>query len=80
LDEVEKALEAAMQVPIAVGGTDDRIVVWLESREAKLLDQVREIIRQRYGVHPSMSGLQLVEQLPYLSSGKKDYGALLRPS
>jgi acyl-CoA synthetase (AMP-forming)/AMP-acid ligase II len=78
LDEVEQALQAAFQVPLAVGGTDDRLVVWLESPEATLLDQAREFVRQQYAIHPTMTRLQLVEQLPLLPSGKKDYGSLLR--
>lgn len=78
LDEVEQALQAALHVPLAVGGTDDRLVVWLEGQEAALLDQVREFVRQQFAIHPTMTRLQLVEQLPLLPSGKKDYGALLR--
>jgi hypothetical protein len=52
-------------------------VVWLESQEAALLDQVREFVRQQFAIHPTMTRLQLVEQLPLLPSGKKDYVALL---
>ena len=79
LDEVEQALQAALQLPLAVGGTDDRLVVWLEGQNATHLDQVREFVRQQYAIHPTMTRLQLVEQLPLLPNGKKDYGALLRP-
>jgi long-chain acyl-CoA synthetase len=79
LDEVEQALQAALDVPLAVGGADDRLVIWLEGQDSTLLDLVRQIIRQKYGIHPTMARLQLVEQLPYLSSGKKDYSALMRP-
>lgn len=78
LDEVEQALQAALNVPLAVGGTDDRLVVWLQGQEAALLDQVREFVRQQFAIHPTMTRMQLVEQLPLLPSGKKDYGALLR--
>jgi hypothetical protein len=35
-------------------------------------------VRQQYAIHPTMTRLQLVGQLPLLSSGKKDYSALLR--
>jgi long-chain acyl-CoA synthetase len=79
LDEVEQALQAVLQVPLAVGGTDDQLVVWLEGQNATLLDQVREFVRQQYAIHPTMTRLQLVEQLPLLPSGKNDYGALLLP-
>lgn len=78
LDEVEQALQVALQVPLAVGGADDRLVVWLESQHAALLDQAQEFVRRQYQIHPTMTRLQLVEQLPLLPSGKKDYGALLR--
>lgn len=79
LDEVEQALQARLEVPVAVGGTDDRLVVWIESQDAALLDQVREHVRQQYAIHPTMTRLQLVEQLPLLPTGKKDYSALLHP-
>jgi long-chain acyl-CoA synthetase len=79
LDEVEQALQAELEVPLAVGGSDDRLVVWLEGQDSTLLDLVRQIIRQKYAIHPTMTRLQLVEQLPYLPSGKKDYSVLMRP-
>lgn len=78
LDEVEQALQAVLHVPLAVAGSDDLLVVWVESQDVTLLDQVREFVRQQYAIHPIMTRLQLVEQLPLLSSGKKDYGALTR--
>lgn len=78
LDEVEQALQAVFQVPLAVGGTDDWLVVWLESQDTLLLDHVREFVRQQYAIHPTMTRLQLVVQLPLLPSGKKDYSVLLR--
>ena len=79
LDEVEQALQAALHVPLAVGGVDDRLVVWLEAQEVALLDQVREFVRQQYAIHPTMTRLKLVERLPLLPSGKKDYGNLQHP-
>jgi len=78
LDEVEQALQAVLHVPLAVAGTDDLLVVWVESQDVTLLDQVREFVRQQYAIHPTMTRLQLVEQLPLQPSGKKDYGALTR--
>lgn len=80
LDEVEHALQALLSVPLAVGGTDDRLVVWVESQDAVLLEQVRDHVRQQYAIHPTMTRLQLVDKLPLLPSGKKDYGALVRTS
>jgi len=77
LDEVEQALQTLLQVPLAVGGKDDRMVVWLEGHNIALLDQVREFVRKKYAIHPTMTRLRLVEQLPLLPSGKKDYGPLL---
>lgn len=77
LDEVEQALQALLYVPLAVGGADDRLVVFVEGQHDALLVQVREYLRQQYGIHPTMTRLQLVDQLPLLPSGKKDYNALV---
>jgi len=77
LDEVEQALQAELQIPLAVGGADDRLIVLLECLDAALLDKAQEFIRRQYAIHPTMTRLQLVEQLPLLPSGKKNYGALL---
>ena len=78
LDEVEQALQSLLQVPMAVGGTDDRLVVWVEGNDPDLLARVREQVRKQYAIHPTMTRLQLVQQLPLLPTGKKDYAALLR--
>jgi len=78
LDEVEQALQAALQIPLAVGGTDDRLHVLLECQDVALLGKAQEFIRRQFAIHPTMTCLQSVDQLPLLPSGKKDYGALLR--
>jgi long-chain acyl-CoA synthetase len=77
LDEVEQALQNTLQVPLAVAGEDDRLVVWLETQDVALLDQARELMRQQYAIHPTMTQLQLVDQLTLLPTGKKDYSALI---
>lgn len=77
LDELEQALQELIHAPLAAGGADDRLVVLIEAEQAPLLEQIREHLRHQYGIHPTMTRLQLVEQLPLLPSGKKDYNALL---
>lgn len=77
LDEVEQALQEVLQVPVAASGKDDRLVAWIEGRDPTLLDQAREHVRNAYGIHHSMTQLRLVEQLPLLPTGKKDYAPLL---
>jgi long-chain acyl-CoA synthetase len=78
MDEVENALQSALQVPVVVGGEDDRLVVWLEGLDATLINKAREFMRQQFAIHPTMTRLELVEKLPLLPSGKKDYSALLQ--
>jgi len=76
LDEVEQSLQAVLQTPVAVAGKDDNLVIWLQGRKANLLDEARNFVRRQFGIHPAMTRLQLVEELPLLPSGKKDYGPL----
>lgn len=80
LDEVETMLQDELEVPVAVGGCDDAMIVWLETTHQALLARAADLIRARYGFHHSLYRLVRLEQLPLLSSGKKDYAAMLEAS
>ncbi|MBB2486778.1 AMP-binding protein [Mitsuaria sp. WAJ17] len=77
LDEVERALEALLQRPVAVSGRDDRLVAWIEAGDAALVAQASAIVRQQFGIHPSATQCRAVDALPLLASGKKNYAALM---
>lgn len=77
LDDVERALEATLQVPVSVAGRDDCLIAWIESAEPTLLTRAREHVRHQYAIHHTMTRLKLIEQLPLLPTGKKDYSPLL---
>lgn len=76
LDQVEQALQTLLQMPVAVGGSDDKLVVWIQSQDTSMLEQARNHVRQQYSIHHSMVQLKLVEQIPLFPTGKKDYNAL----
>lgn len=76
LDEVEQALQARLQVPVSVGGKDDALVVWIEAQDPTLVDAAREFVRDQYLIHHTMARLKLVDHLPLLPTGKKDYSPL----
>ncbi len=78
LDELEQELEAHLLVSLAIGGADDHLVIWIESQDSNLIDRALQYMRQQFAIHHSMTNLQLVDKLPLLLSGKKDYNALLR--
>lgn len=80
LDEVERALEDLLQLPVAVAGRDDRLVVWMETGDAALVAQASALVRQQFGIHPSATQCRAVDALPLLASGKKHYAALLEGS
>jgi long-chain acyl-CoA synthetase len=77
LDEVESMLQATLEMPVAVGGRDERMVIWLETTASGAEEQVKRLIADTYGVHHSLCRLRTVEHLPLLASGKKDYVALM---
>lgn len=77
LDEVEQLLQRELGVPVSVGGRDERMVAWIEGNDDGLLDKAKALIFDRFGLHHSLYRLRLVERLPLLPTGKKDYGALL---
>ena len=77
LDEVERALEAQLALPVAVSGRDDRLVVWIESGDTARVAQASALMRQQFGIHPTATQCRVVEQLPLLATGKKNYAALM---
>jgi long-chain acyl-CoA synthetase len=77
LDELEQAAEALLHVPVSVGGRDDLLVVWIESTEPAAVETAKQWLRSQFTLHPSMMRLRLVERLPLLPTGKRDYLTLL---
>ncbi len=77
LDEVEEQLQQHLGHPVMTSGRDERLVVWLEATDGGLLDITKHWLFKQFGTHHSMCCLRLVDALPLLSSGKKDYSALL---
>jgi acyl-coenzyme A synthetase/AMP-(fatty) acid ligase len=77
LDEVEKALQDALNISISVGGKDDSLLAFLESDDASKVDLCKELLKTKFAIHHTMVRLKLVSQLPLLPTGKKDYSALL---
>lgn len=77
LDEVENALQVELGMPIAVGGSDDSLIVWVENSNVEVPKFVREYLRKHYSIHPTMCVIKLMQKLPLLPTGKKNYSALL---
>jgi len=76
LDEVERKLQSVLHVPASVGGRDERMVIWLEGANDHLAEAAKLLLAEQYGLHHSMLRIRVVEELPVLQSGKKDYVAL----
>lgn len=70
LDDVEKKLEAVIQVPIACTGNDDKLVVVLENEEQ--VDHVKENLERLYKLHRSAYKVVIFE-IPRMANGKTDY-------
>ncbi|MFT7721741.1 MAG: AMP-binding protein [Roseateles sp.] len=77
LDEVEQALQGYLHAPVSVGGKDDGLVVWIESDSAVMIETARTYLRSHFTIHHSMVKIKLVDDLPLLPTGKKDYSPLL---
>ena len=77
LDEVEQQLQQHLSLPAMAAGRDERLVLWLEASDEALLEASKHWLFSQFGIHHSLCRLRLVERLPLLSSGKKDYSALL---
>ncbi|MFC4930060.1 AMP-binding protein [Massilia sp. GCM10023247] len=77
LDEVEALLQKELQIPVSVGGRDERLIICLETEDPALPDTAKQLVATRYGIHHSLCRLRTVERLPLLPTGKKDYTALM---
>lgn len=77
LDEVEALLGRELQLPVAAGGRDERLIVALESAEdADLTARTRELLVQQLQLPLSLIRIKLLPALPLLPTGKRDYAAL----
>lgn len=77
LDEVEHQLQHKWALPIMAAGRDERLVVWIEAADDAVIELVRQWLAEQFGIHHSLCRFKRVDRLPLLSSGKKDYSALL---
>ena len=77
LDEVEALLGRELQLPVAAGGRDERLIVGLESPEdADLLARTRQLLTQELQLPLSLIRIKMLPALPLLPTGKRDYAAL----
>jgi acyl-CoA synthetase (AMP-forming)/AMP-acid ligase II len=76
LDEIEQQLQRRLAIPVMASGRDERLVVWLEATDNTLTSQTQEWLADLFGIHHSLCRFQLVDNLPMLASGKKDYRPL----
>lgn len=77
LDEIEQQLQHRLAIPVMAAGRDDGLVIWLEASDDTLARQAREWLAGLFGIHHSLCRFKLVDTLPMLPSGKKDYRPLL---
>jgi acyl-CoA synthetase (AMP-forming)/AMP-acid ligase II len=77
LDEIEAQLGAALTAPVAVVGRDERLGVWIECADADAVQQAKAWLQDSYQLHHSLFRVHLLDHLPLLPTGKKDYAALL---
>ncbi|MEK5040750.1 AMP-binding protein [Sporosarcina sp. FSL K6-3457] len=74
LDEVEKKLEQELQAAVACTGSDDRMVIVVESEESVAV--VKAYLESAYQLHKSAFRIHVVEAIPRMTNGKTDYRAI----
>ena len=74
LDEVERMLEQVCNHPVFCIGKDDYLVIVVTSRGNP--EKIKQVMNAVYHLHHSSYTILPVEQVPYLISGKVDYGRL----
>lgn len=74
LDEIEKKLEDSFNQRVYCVGTDDLLSIYTTNQ--LLTTSIGQFIVQTYKLHPSAIKVFHIDDVPLLSSGKVDYGAL----
>ena len=76
LDEVERMLESFVAHPFACFGSDDALLVAVETSDPELLRTIKQHIVDLYHLHHSVITVFQIPSIPLNSSGKKDYHRL----
>ncbi|OXS79293.1 AMP-binding protein [Domibacillus enclensis] len=76
LDEVEKRLEQEIHLPVACSGTDDKMIIVIETELEKVNNMVKHYIEDTYKLHKSAYRIHTVDSIPRMSNGKTDYMAI----
>ncbi|WP_237658288.1 AMP-binding protein [Ureibacillus xyleni] len=71
LDEMEKKLESEIHTTVVCTGTDDKLIVAIESE--KVVEQVKEAIEKLYKLHRTAYKVKIIDEMPRFSNGKVDY-------
>jgi long-chain acyl-CoA synthetase len=77
LDEIEVQLINLTKSNVAVAGRDERLGIWIEGKDQNQQSLTKLYLQEKYGLHHTLFRIHLVPSLPLLSSGKKDYAALV---
>ena len=77
LDEVEGMLRQELVTSIAVGGRDDKMLIWIEDGSHEQAEKAKDLISHTYGLHCSLFKIKCLDRLPLLGTGKIDYQVLL---
>jgi len=73
LDEVEKMIENEFALPAACLGSDDSLVILLQTGNTGFSERVKKSVIDIYKLHHSVVAVKCVDIIPVTSSGKKDY-------
>jgi acyl-coenzyme A synthetase/AMP-(fatty) acid ligase len=73
LDDIEKFIENQFSCFAACTGDDDKLVVLVENTHKEVLEPLHKSIVDKYRIHGSVVKIQVVQEIPVTSSGKKDY-------
>ncbi|MCR8660527.1 AMP-binding protein [Paenibacillus endoradicis] len=74
LDDVERKLVSIGEQPVACTGSDDKLVVMIESE--LLLADVKRCLEKMYKLHHSAYKIIVADAIPRMANGKTDYKAI----
>lgn len=75
LDDVEKKLEIYFSEPIACVGTDEKMIIIVDSINESKVTDIQKKVEELYHLHKSSFKIKFTE-IPYLSNGKINYKQL----
>ena len=76
LDDLENKMRKLSKSNMLITGSDDRIMIALDKKDAKKMQKIKDILVSNFGFYHKAIDIQLFDEFPRFSSNKYNYEAI----